>query len=52
MLDKIDPEAARKLLTRAQEDVNTRRGLYEYLAASKIQPDPSSHEPNDHLPGT
>jgi pyruvate-ferredoxin/flavodoxin oxidoreductase len=52
MLDKIDPEAARKLLTRAQEDVNTRRGLYEYLAARKIQPDPSSHEPNDHLPGT
>ncbi len=52
MLDKIDPEAARELLAKAQDDVNTRRGLYEYLAARKTQPDSSSHEPNDHLPGT
>jgi len=51
MLDKIDPEAARKSLARAQQDVNTRRGLYEYLAARKTEPDPSRNEPNDHLPG-
>jgi hypothetical protein len=38
MLDKIDPAAANELLARAQNDVNTRRGLYEYLAARKNQP--------------
>ena len=42
MLDKIDPEAARALLVRAQEDVSARRGLYEYLAARKSQPDPTN----------
>jgi pyruvate-ferredoxin/flavodoxin oxidoreductase len=36
MLDKIDPDAAKELLGRAQEDVSARRGLYEYLAARKF----------------
>jgi pyruvate-ferredoxin/flavodoxin oxidoreductase len=38
MLDKIDPDAAKELLARAQEDVSARRGLYEYLAARKFNP--------------
>jgi pyruvate-ferredoxin/flavodoxin oxidoreductase len=35
MLDKMRPAVAAQLLTRAQNDVNTRRDLYEYLAARK-----------------
>ena len=42
MLDKIDPEAAKELLGRAQEDVSVRRGLYEYLAARKFNPPTST----------
>lgn len=43
MLEKIDPAVASELLARSQEDVSARRGLYEYLAARKSQPDtPSS----------
>ena len=42
MLDKIDPAAAKELLARAQEDVNTRRGLFEYLAARKFNPPTST----------
>ena len=38
MLDKTHPAAAKQLLTRAQEDVNTRRELYEYLAARTFNP--------------
>ena len=36
MLDKTHPAAAKQLLKRAQEDVNTRRDLYEYLAARTL----------------
>ncbi len=38
MLDKTDPVAARQLLKSAQDDVNTRRQLYEYLAARTFNP--------------
>jgi pyruvate-ferredoxin/flavodoxin oxidoreductase len=38
MLDKTHPAAAKQLLTRAQEDVDTRRDLYEYLAARTYNP--------------
>jgi len=52
MLDKIDPAAANELLARAQNDVSARRGFYEYLAARKFQPEPSTHETNDNLSRT
>jgi len=32
MLEMSQPDMARKLFAEAQEDVNTRRALYEYLA--------------------
>ncbi|MBE9238948.1 pyruvate:ferredoxin (flavodoxin) oxidoreductase [Anabaena aphanizomenioides LEGE 00250] len=37
MLTKIDPERAKELLQEAQEDVNTRWQMYQYLAARKLQ---------------
>jgi pyruvate-ferredoxin/flavodoxin oxidoreductase len=36
MLGKTHPAAAKELAMRAQADANTRRGLYEYLAARKF----------------
>jgi len=38
MLNHSDPTAATQLAARAQEDVNARRGLYEFLAARKFNP--------------
>jgi hypothetical protein len=37
MLTKINPETAKQLLKQAQEDVNTRWQMYQYLAARKLQ---------------
>ncbi len=48
MLGKTDPRGARELLQRAQADVDTRRALYEFLAARNFN-QPASHEPNDKL---
>jgi pyruvate-ferredoxin/flavodoxin oxidoreductase len=42
MLTHSNPAAATQLFARAQEDVNTRRGLYEFLAARKF----NSCQPN------
>jgi pyruvate-ferredoxin/flavodoxin oxidoreductase len=36
MLEKSEPGAARQLLAQAQEDVNARRALYEFLATRKF----------------
>ena len=38
MLSHSDPAAATQLGSRAQEDVNARRGLYEFLATRKFNP--------------
>jgi pyruvate-ferredoxin/flavodoxin oxidoreductase len=38
MLTQSNPAAATQMFARAQEDVNTRRGLYEFLAARKPNP--------------
>jgi pyruvate-ferredoxin/flavodoxin oxidoreductase len=38
MLEMSQPEMARKLFAEAQEDVNTRRALYEYLANRPFEP--------------
>jgi len=35
MLEKSEPSTARQLLAQAQEDVNARRALYEFLATRK-----------------
>jgi pyruvate-ferredoxin/flavodoxin oxidoreductase len=35
MLSKINPEDAKRVLKEAQDDVNARWKLYEYLAARK-----------------
>jgi pyruvate-ferredoxin/flavodoxin oxidoreductase len=37
MLTKIDPEVAKRLLKKAEEDAERRRSLYEYLAARKME---------------
>ena len=37
MLTKINPETAKELLKEAQNDVNTRWQMYQYLAARKLQ---------------
>jgi pyruvate-ferredoxin/flavodoxin oxidoreductase len=37
MLTKSKPEAAKKLLAQAQEDVNIRYQMYEYLAARQLE---------------
>ncbi len=37
MLTKIKPDEATRLLKRAQEDVQTRWRLYEYMAARKVE---------------
>nr|WP_187289682.1 hypothetical protein [Trichormus azollae] len=37
MLTKINPETAKQLLKQAQEDVNIRWQMYQYLAARKLQ---------------
>ncbi len=39
MLEKTRPEAAMRLHAQAQHDVNTRRELYEYLAARTFKPE-------------
>ncbi|MDJ0573235.1 MAG: pyruvate:ferredoxin (flavodoxin) oxidoreductase, partial [Pleurocapsa sp. MO_192.B19] len=39
MLTKSKPEAAKRLLKEAQQDVNTRWQMYEYLAAQQINSD-------------
>jgi pyruvate-ferredoxin/flavodoxin oxidoreductase len=39
MLTKTHPAAAKELALRAQADTETRRGLYEYLAARKFSPE-------------
>ncbi|MDJ0688420.1 MAG: hypothetical protein QNJ41_07915 [Xenococcaceae cyanobacterium MO_188.B32] len=36
MLMHSQPEAAKKLMQQAQEDVNTRYAMYQYLAARQI----------------
>jgi pyruvate-ferredoxin/flavodoxin oxidoreductase len=41
MLEKSEPGAARKLLGQAQEDVNARRALYEFLATRKFNTTPT-----------
>ncbi len=46
MLTKSKPEEARRLFKEAQEDVNDRWSLYEYLAARKI----NSSAPNSAAP--
>jgi pyruvate-ferredoxin/flavodoxin oxidoreductase len=38
MLTKSDPDAAKQLLAQAQEDVNTRWALYQYLAKRELKP--------------
>jgi pyruvate-ferredoxin/flavodoxin oxidoreductase len=40
MLDKTDPRVAKELLAQAQADVNSRRTLYEFLAARNLKPAP------------
>ena len=51
MLDKIDPEAARALLVRAQEDVSARRENSTNISPSESHnPIQQTHEPHDHLP--
>jgi len=42
MLGQADPETAKTLFARAQEDVNVRREFYEYLAARKFNLNPSA----------
>ncbi|NEP82224.1 MAG: hypothetical protein F6K39_31225, partial [Okeania sp. SIO3B3] len=37
MLTKSKPTDAKQLLAQAQEDVNTRYAMYEYLAARKLE---------------
>lgn len=37
MLTKSKPADAKELLAQAQEDVNTRYAMYEYLAARKLE---------------
>jgi pyruvate-ferredoxin/flavodoxin oxidoreductase len=36
MLTKSQPEAAKRLLEEAQQDVNTRWQMYQYLAAQQL----------------
>ncbi|MBD2147885.1 pyruvate:ferredoxin (flavodoxin) oxidoreductase [Sphaerospermopsis sp. FACHB-1194] len=49
MLTKIDPERAKELLQEAQEDVNTRWQMYQYLAARKLQE--TQHQETESKPG-
>ena len=44
MLNKTDPSAAKELTLRAENDAQTRRGLYEYLAARKFKTENQPHE--------
>ncbi|NES71819.1 MAG: hypothetical protein F6K24_44750 [Okeania sp. SIO2D1] len=37
MLTKSKPADAKELLSQAQEDVNTRYAMYEYLAARQLE---------------
>ena len=39
MLVKSQPEAAKQLLIEAQQDVNTRWQMYQYLAAQQMNSD-------------
>ena len=53
MLDQSETATPRRnYLPQAQQDVNTRRAFYEFLAAAE-QSEPAiietAHEPNDHL---
>ena len=43
MLTRSNPEEAKRLLQEAQEDVNTRWQLYQYLAARHLE-QPNGHE--------
>jgi pyruvate-ferredoxin/flavodoxin oxidoreductase len=38
MLTQSSPDDARRLFAEAQEDVDTRRAMYEYLASRKVNP--------------
>ncbi|MBC5797590.1 pyruvate:ferredoxin (flavodoxin) oxidoreductase [Sphaerospermopsis sp. LEGE 00249] len=49
MLTKIDPGRAKELLQEAQEDVNTRWQMYQYLAARKLQE--NQHQEPESKPG-
>ncbi|HHP7231533.1 MAG TPA: pyruvate:ferredoxin (flavodoxin) oxidoreductase [Xenococcaceae cyanobacterium] len=40
MLMHSQPEAAKKLMKQAQEDINTRYGMYQYLAARQVLSNP------------
>ena len=42
MLEKSEPRTAKELLGQAQEDVNARRALYEFLATRKFNLTPDS----------
>lgn len=48
MLTKSNPEAARQLFKEAQEDVNTRWALYEYLAKRSFAPENGQNGQNGH----
>jgi len=47
MLTKSKPDEARRLFREAQEDVNRRRKMYEYLAARKFDSAPDKEELKD-----